>query len=57
MARDPVTDAEIEDAQTAILEQRDEIREFLESEGVDVEEDTVRDDPVTDADRDPADSD
>lgn len=58
MARDPVTDTEIEDAKSAILEQREEIREYLAGEGVDVtEQDSARDDPVTKTDRDTADSD
>lgn len=38
MARDqePVTDAEIEAVRESMREQRDEIREYLEDEGVDV---------------------
>lgn len=58
MARDPVTDAEIEDAKSAILEQREDVREYLAGEGVDeTEQDSARDDPVTKPDRDTADSD
>lgn len=42
MARDqtrrPVTDAELEDAREAIEEQREEIHDYLESEGVDTDE-------------------
>lgn len=57
MARDPVTDAEIEDAQKAILEQREDIREYLAGEGVNVtEQDSARENSVTDVERDTADS-
>lgn len=54
MARDiPVTDADIEAAREAIREQREQIREDLAAEGVDVT--GWDDDPVSDAE--PAESD
>jgi len=34
----PVSDAELEEAREAIEEQREEIHDFLESEGVDLDE-------------------
>lgn len=56
MARDsPVTDADIKAAREAIREQREQIREDLAAEGVDVtgwDEDTV-----SDVDVEPAESD
>lgn len=61
MARDqsqPVTDEDLEVARESIRDQRGEIREYLESEGVDVSgwgEDSYE--TVPDADREPADSD
>ncbi|MFB6228174.1 MAG: hypothetical protein ABEH88_06315 [Halobacteriales archaeon] len=56
MARDtPVTDAEIEDAREAIRVQREEIREDLAAEGVDVT--GWDEDPVSDSDPEPAESD
>jgi len=36
--RRPVSDAELEEAREAIEEQREEIHDFLESEGVDPDE-------------------
>ena len=55
MARDtPVTDAEIEDARGAIREQREQIREDLAAEGVDVT--GWEEDPVSDANTEPAES-
>lgn len=62
MARDqsqrPMTDAEIEDAREAILEQREDIREFLADEGVDVSGwGDEGDEPVPEPNRDAADSD
>lgn len=59
MARDqPVTDAEIENAREAIREQKAAIRAYLESEGVDTSSwDDETSDTVSDADREPVDSD
>lgn len=59
MARDqPVTDAEIENAREAIREQKADVRAYLESEGVDTSSwDDETGDTVSDADREPADSD
>jgi hypothetical protein len=56
-AREPMTDEEIEELQTEMREQREEIRDYLAGEGVDV---NSWDAPVVDdadPDREPADSD
>lgn len=53
-----MTDADLNDARKAIREQRDDIREYLDGEGVDVSgwgADSYE--KVPDADREPADSD
>jgi hypothetical protein len=50
-----MTDAEIESLRDEIREQREDIRDYLESEGVDVS--GWEDDPVSDADREQAESD
>jgi hypothetical protein len=51
----PVTDADIKAAREAIGEQREQIREDLAAEGIDVS--GWEDDPVSDADAEPAESD
>ena len=55
MARDPVTDDEIAEACEAIREQREQIREDLKNEGVDVSD--WDGGTVPDADRETAESD
>ena len=56
MARDqPITDAEIEALRDEIREQREDIRDCLESEGVDASD--WDGETVSDADREPAESD
>jgi hypothetical protein len=61
MARDqsqPVTDDDLESARASIREQRGEIREYLDGEGVDVSNWGEKSyETVPDADREPADSD
>lgn len=56
MARDqPMTDAEIEALRDEMREQRGDIREYLDGEGVDVS--GWDDEPAPDADREPVESD
>jgi hypothetical protein len=56
MARNqPMTDAEIEGLRDEMREQRADIRDFLEGEGVDVS--GWDDNPVSDTDAEPAESD
>ena len=56
MARDqPMTDAEIEALRDEMREQREDVRDYLESEGVDVSD--WDGETVSDADREPAESD
>ena len=56
MARDqPMTDAEIEALRGEMREQREDIREYLDGEGVDVS--GWDDETVPDADREPVESD
>jgi len=55
MAQNPVTDDEIKDAREAIREQREQIREDLKKEGVDVS--GWDGETVPDADRETAESD
>lgn len=50
-----MTDAEIEALRDEIREQREDIRDYLESEGVDVS--GWEDDPISDADHETAESD
>jgi len=50
-----MTDAEIEALRDEIREQREDIRDYLESEGVDVS--GWENDPASDADRETAESD
>ena len=50
-----MTDAEIDALREEMREQREDIRDYLESEGVDVS--GWEDDSVSDADREPAESD
>ena len=59
MARDqePLTDAELEVAQEAIREQRTDIREYLEEEGIDMSGSRDLPDDTISAERERADSD
>ena len=52
-SEEPMTDADLAAARAAIREQRSDIREYLEGEGVDV---SNWDENVTESDREPADS-